>query len=356
MKFTAEKQRLLSILTYASKAVGNNSIMQGVELTADEDIKFVSTNLDMTIIQTEKFNVKETGRAVIPAKILSNIVRQFPEGSIEFEQVDNQMKIFKDKISFSVSLYAADEFPAFAEFKPIGKTTMKFGEFRMLSQRAIKAASTEEARAVLTGVLFEGKGDFLNVSSTDSYRLFSYSEAKQVGEFRANIPAKTLDTVTRHDNPTSEILIEFSESEIRFTLGQAQIVSRLLAGKYPDVEALMKGDYALKAIMSKEALINAIRRTSAIGSKETPIFLDFKDNVLKLSQSVKEIGSAENEIGIQFEGEIKMAFNPEFLIDGLNMSDYNEAIIEMNEPLKPALITGHENYQRYLIMPIRGNN
>ncbi len=381
MKFEIARSELLNKLNFASRVITSKSLisaLSGILIEADDKLYIYSTDLETSIKSSLNAKVIEKGRAVVPARVFINVLKSFPESkvSVELNLNTNQLKVQCEKSIFNLNTFAIDEYPQFPQIKEKIKFLIDFGTFKKLVNKSIKAASTEESRTILTGVLIEVEKNPLNEEAnetspdlsyikmvgTDSYRL-AYVEEKinYSGEpIRVVVPNKVLDNITKSDYTGKLIDINIEENQISFLMQDDEntstmIISRLLTGKFPEYKQLIPKDFKHNIILDKEKFLEVIKRISSISQDNIPIKLEIKNEKMIVSMNIKEIGSSSEELTIPYiDEEIEIAFNPNFLTDGISMIDEEKFLFSIEEPLKPILIKYTDsNSLIYLLMPIR---
>jgi len=381
MKFEIARSELLNKLNFASRVITSKSLisaLSGFLIEADDKLYIYSTDLETSIKSSLNAKIIEKGRAVVPARVFINVLKSFPESkvSIELNLNTNQLKVQCEKSIFNLNTFAIDEYPQFPQIKEKIKFLIDFGTFKKLVNKSIKAVSTEESRAILTGVLIEVEKNPLNgetnetsqdlsyikMVGTDSYRL-AYVEEKidYNGEpIRVVVPNKVLDNITKSDYSGKLIDINIEENQISFLMQDDEntstmIISRLLTGKFPEYKQLIPKDFKHNIILDKEKFLEVIKRISSISQDNIPIKLEIKNEKMIVSMNIKEVGSSSEELTIPYtDEEIEIAFNPNFLTDGISMIDEEKFLFSIEEPLKPILIKYIDsNSLIYLLMPIR---
>ena len=381
MKFEIARSELLNKLNFASRVITSKSLisaLSGILIEADDKLYIYSTDLETSIKSSLSAKVIEKGRAVVPARVFINVLKSFPESkvSVELNLNTNQLKVQCEKSIFNLNTFAIDEYPQFPQIKEKIKFLIDFGTFKKLVNKSIKAASTEESRTILTGALIEVEKNPLNEEAnetspdlsyikmvgTDSYRL-AYVEEKinYSGEpIRVVVPNKVLDNITKSDYTGKLIDINIEENQISFLMQDDEntstmIISRLLTGKFPEYKQLIPKDFKHNIILDKEKFLEVIKRISSISQDNIPIKLEIKNEKMIVSMNIKEIGSSSEELTIPYiDEEIEIAFNPNFLTDGISMIDEEKFLFSIEEPLKPILIKYTDsNGLIYLLMPIR---
>jgi DNA polymerase III subunit beta len=379
MKFQSTRNDLLNKLNFASKIATSKSLisaLSGVLIEASDKLYIYSTDLETSIKSSINANIIEQGRVVVPAKVFINILRNFSESKIDVE-LDintNQLKVRCDKSIFSLNTFAIDEYPEFPRISEKTKFSLDFDIFKKLAAKAIKAASSEDSRAILTGVLIEiekkensaevGQADsnYIKMVGTDSYRLSCVEEKIDYsGEpIKVVVPSKVLDSIIKSDFNGKAMEINIEESQISFSLKDSEetgtvVISRLLSGKFPEYKQLIPKSFSHNIILNKDKILEVARRISSIAQDNIPVKLELSKGKMTASMNIKEVGSSSEELEISYgEDNIDIAFNPVYFIDGVSMIEQENLLFSIEETLKPVLIRHvNEDGYLYLLMPIR---
>jgi DNA polymerase-3 subunit beta len=198
--------------------------------------------------------------------------------------------------------------------------------------------------------------------ATDSYRL-SVKETKLgsalSGELEANIPARTLQELSRAATSAGadEISVFASENQAIFKVGDVTLSSRLVEGRFPNYQQLLPESYEHELRLSGPELLEVVRRISLLAQKNAPLRLSFEEGSVEVSAQTPDVGEASESLPVPFQGEpLAIGFNPEFFRDGLESAESEEIVLKLISPLRPGLIqSGDDGGFVYLVMPIRLN-
>jgi DNA polymerase-3 subunit beta len=367
MKFQTTKNDFLNAVLTANKAIGlraSSFILGGVMLDLQESLIVYSTDLETSIKCEAKVKVLEKGKTVVPSKILINILKSLEESKVELEldKETNRVKITCGEALFSLNTMSIEEYPDFPEIKRENPLKIELKKFKNLLSKVQKAASLDESRGVLTGVLMEMEGGLMSMAATDSYRLALIKEKLSAGSqnIKVVIPTKVLDSIIKSEHDKGDVEIYLEENQISFCLavekeGENIIVSRLLSGKFPEYKQLIPKSLKHNIVVDKEKMLEVVKRISSISQDNIPIKLTFDKGKATVSMDIKEVGSSSEDFDVSYgEERIEIAFNPEFLLDGINIMDDRSIILSIEEPLKPIIITSEKNKELiYLLMPVR---
>ena len=228
--------------------------------------------------------------------------------------------------------------------------------------QVVRAAATDDARPLLTGVLFTSHEGVLRLIATDSYRL-AVRDVPGVGGLGGNhdllVPARALQELQRVASSLAtdaEIGVTVTDAEICFIVGKSTIASRLIDGNYPSVLNLIPPSYPNHLRIAKDTLLTSLRRAKLLAKDSTSsVRLTVKDKSLEIRTQSNDTGDIEDNVDADYEGEeITIAFNPSFLIDGIEATPGDEVVLEITDAVRPAMVHGIEDeHFRYLLMPVR---
>ncbi|HEX8857072.1 MAG TPA: DNA polymerase III subunit beta, partial [Thermoleophilaceae bacterium] len=308
--------------------------------------------------------VERDGAVVLPGRLLLDVVRSLPDPklSLEHRTSEQDVEVVSGTARFHLRTLPLEDFPKLPE---PGESPMQMpaGAFVDTVARVARAASRDETRPHLTGVLVSASSQELRMVATDSYRL-SVKETKLdqavQGELEANVPARTLQELARvaGGSGAEQIAISALDNQVVFTLGDVVISSRLVEGRFPNYRQLLPESFEHELKVSGQELLEVVRRISLLAQKNAPLRLSFSEGTLEVSAQTPDVGEASESLPIPFKGEpLEIGFNPDFLRDGLESSESDELALKLISPLRPGLLEsgGGESKFVYLVMPIRLN-
>lgn len=368
MKFSVLQQDLLPVLQTVSRSVGVRStlpVLDNILLSCEgKKLKVAATNLEIGVIKFLPVEVEKEGATTVPAKTLLDLVSTLNQGKIVLGSENEILSIKSGSFSAQINGISAAEFPAIplAGDKDIGFTKQVLNSCAQI----LFAAALDEGRPVLTGILTLVKDGKLDLVATDGFRLahrqvqLARSEAKRAEGFKSLIPKRTFEEVLRvlDEEEMDEVHISTSgnQNQIIFSAGKSLISSRLIEGQFPAWEKIIPQKTATRTVVDREELLKAIKLAAVFAKGEANIVvLTTKPGTLTLQSSAKELGSQENEVEAQVEGEnLQVAFNTKFLADVLSADNSTQIMIEFSGPLSACLIkpVGVEGLE-YIIMPVR---
>ncbi len=361
MKFRCERDVLTEALSAASRAASPKAqlrVLSGLRFDLRGDQLVVTgSDLELTISSTVEVAGSEDGTAVLPAKLVTEIVRHLEPGAVEIETSAERSRVSSGRSEFTLLPIPADEFPTPPEIEG-EQVTIQAADFAEGLRQVVGAASTDESRKVLTGVLLAAETDGLRMVATDSYRLafreFPGSSVLQAGQ-RVNVPSRALQELTRSLDPEAELEITLADTMVSFRFGGFVLSSWLIRDEFPDYAKLIPTDMPNELTVDRQVFLDAIRRVKLMARNNSPIRLEMQDQAVRLSAQNPEDGEAVEDVDAKFVGsELTVAFNPEYLIDGLEVVPGDEVVLQTRDPQKPAVIRPTESQDLlYLLMPVR---
>jgi DNA polymerase-3 subunit beta len=352
--------------------------LAGVRIESEGNrLMVVGTDLDLTVhVSTEAIGLSD-GVCVAPSKLLTDIVRSLEPGAVTIEAEQDKIEISAARSRFSLQTFPADDFPSLPE-PPAPTTLLPASSLVNALRQVVRAASNDDARPLLTGVLMAAEGTGIRLVATDSYRL-ALRDIEVRNEVLSTtqilVPARALAELQRlsalsvdakdpkgvPDNsdgtkPRPMVGLSIGEHDVTFTAGDVQVSTRLLDGTYPDYRQLIPAEYPNRLHVGKDSLLDALRRVRlVVRDNMTPVRLSMRQGGVDLTVVSQEVGDASETVDADFEGiDLTIAFNPTYLIDGVDAVMGDEVLLETIDATKPATVTGAEQSEfRYLLMPVR---
>lgn len=366
MNIICEKSNLLEGINIALKAISGKSTMVILECMVievrDGIIKLISNDLEIgieTIIQGE---IQTEGSVAVNAKVFYEIIRKLPSDEVKISVDSNYMvTISCGKAKFDIAAKSTEEFPYLPTIVKDNHISISQFTLKEIIRQTVFSISDNENTKVMTGELFQIKGDKLQVVSLDGHRISirkvtlkeSYEDVKVI------IPGKTLIEISKilNGDIDDEVNIFFTDKHALFEFGNTILLSRLIEGEYYQIEKMLSSDYETKLTVNKKDMLDCIDRTTLLirESEKKPVIIDIKDDRMGFSMH-SAIGSMDEEIAASKEGkDILIGFNPRFLMDALRVIDEEEINIYMINPKAPCFIRDDEETYIYLILPVNFN-
>ena len=364
MKFTCEKNQLVSAISVASRTVAQKSAISGLEgilIRAGVKVMLTGYNLETGITVSVDADIQETGACVMPARLFFDIVRKLPDDTVSI-QVDDSFKVsIKGGISsFTITALSADDYPELPDVDSEKGIRVPQNELKAMISGTIFAVSENQARPIHTGVLFEVDNDSITSVAVDGYRLalrryLPEESLERTLKFVA--PAAALKEVEKILGDTDDPATFYPGSKhILFTIGDATLVCRILEGEFLDWRRVLPQNNPVKLVGNVSRLTDAIERVGLVISEKlkSPVRCKFGDNAAEL-RTVSTIGEAYDVCPIAGDGkDLEIGFNCKYLLDALRAVPDSECTLEMINGLSPIVLNPTEgNRYSYMVLPVR---
>src|SRR5262245_62960104 len=257
------------------------------------------------------------GRAVIPGRLLLDVVRSLPkdELSLEYRTSQQDVEVVSGSARFHLRTLPTEDFPKLPEAPSEGRLTVPAAAFVDTIARVARAASRDETRPHLTGVLVTASGSELRMVATDSYRLGvkeTRLDSELSGSLEANVPARTLQELGRIASAGGAELIGVAalENQVVFTVEGVVLSSRLVEGRFPNYQQLLPEAYEHELRVSRDELLDVVRRVGLLAQKNAPLRLRFSDGALDVSAQTPDVGEASGSLTVTVKGAgLAIGFN-----------------------------------------------
>jgi len=362
VKFRCERETLLEALTTAGRAVssrgGQLPVLSGLHLVLDGDnLSITGSDLDLTITRSVTVGGDTSGTAVIPSKLLIDVVRSLDGGAVEVACQDQDASVSGGRSEFSIRTIAADEFPEVPQ--PEGQeVNIEGASFVAALKQVVPAASSDDSRPILTGVYLTAEDDGLRMVSTDSYRLavrdLPGTSVLQSGQ-SVLVPSRALDEVARVVGSAETLTLRLGERDATFQIEGLTVTTRLIDGDFPNYQGLIPDNNPNVLTVNRAALYDAVKRVRLMAQESTPVRLHMTSDSLELVAVTQDVGEAHETLDATYTGdELTVAFNAQFLLDGVDVARGEEVKLETIDALKPAVLRdGDDRDFLYLLMPVR---
>lgn len=364
MKFTCEKNQLVSAISVASRTVAQKSAISGLEgilVRAGVKVMLTGYNLETGITVSVDADIQQTGACVMPARLFFDIVRKLPDDTVSI-QVDESFKVsIKGGISsFTITALSADDYPELPDVDSEKGIRVPQNELKAMISGTIFAVSENQARPIHTGVLFEVDNDSITSVAVDGYRLalrryLPEESLERTLKFVA--PAAALKEVEKILGDTDDPATFYPGSKhILFTIGDATLVCRILEGEFLDWRRVLPQNNPVKLVGNVSRLTDSIERVGLVISEKlkSPVRCKFGDNAAEL-RTVSTIGEAYDVCPIAGDGkDLEIGFNCKYLLDALRAVPDSECTLEMINGLSPIVLNPTEgNRYSYMVLPVR---
>jgi DNA polymerase-3 subunit beta len=368
MKLTITREQLQEGLVAVAASVPAKTtlpILSNILLEATRDgIRLSGTDLDIAVSTMVSASVDQEGAITLPARKLVEIVRELPSAAIRLTAAGEQrVTIECGRSKFRLLGLPREEFPAFPGVKFDGGWKAASQDLQKLISHVAFAASTEESRPILNGVLWELRPDRMRMVATNGHRLarmdIPASPAAASAQADLIVPPKALEQIRRLFGSDEEVEIARSENHLGFRSATTQIYTRLIEGPYPNYEQVIPRENDKAATADKAALTAALRRMSIVASDQTHrIRMAFANGSCKLSVQTPDLGEAQEEVGVSYEGDpLEIGFNAAYLLEILKYIPTDEVRMTFKAPERAATCepVGWDDPASYLtlVMPLR---
>jgi DNA polymerase-3 subunit beta len=365
VKITCSRDELTQALQLVGRAVSTRTSVQilgGIHLQAGEGrLHLSATDMEMSLRTSVGASVEDAGSVVVPGRLLVDIVRLLPAGDVAlaYDEHEGVAVLTSGQSEYRLNTYRADDFPRLPEVHEESLVDVPREAFLETVTKVSRAASRDESRPVLTGILVELDGDRLVMAATDSYRL-SVKETgldRNTGEtLEAIVPARALGELVRIAQASADdhLRVGVQENQVVFGTDGAWLTARRIDGQFPNYRQLRPESFEAEIVLSRDELLDAVRRVAVMSQRNAPLRLRFQEGELTIQVQAQDVGEARESLPIAYAGDLlEIGFNPEFLREGIESIADPEVRLKLISPLRPGLVTGSGDDFWYLIMPIR---
>ncbi|MEP2944131.1 MAG: DNA polymerase III subunit beta [Hyphomicrobiales bacterium] len=371
MRITIERSTLLKSLNHVHRVVEKRNtipiLSNALLRTADGELMLKATDLDLEVVERVPAMVEAPGGTTVPAHILFDIVRKLPDGSeilLETDENDATMRVQAGKSHFNLQILPEDDFPELAADEFTHKFNLAAGDFRKIIDRTQFAISTEETRYYLNGIYLHAievdGARLLRGVATDGHRLAQMQLPAPDGIDGMPgiiIPRKTVSEVQKLlDDAEQNVVIDLSESKIRFTVGNIVLTSKLIDGTFPDYSRVIPQGNDKELTVDRGVFTQAVDRVSTISSERgRAVKLSLASGQMILSVVNPDSGTAQEEIAVDYDSDsIEIGFNAKYLLDIANQLESETAIFKLADAGSPTLIEDNGTSDAlYVLMPMR---
>jgi DNA polymerase-3 subunit beta len=361
LRITCSKEELVHGLSLVGRALSTRTaiqILSGILLEASGDqLRLAATDMELSVRALVPAKVEGDGAVVLPGRTLVDIARLLPadEVTLEHRAAESVVHITSGSASYTLQTFNAEDFPRLPDVAEAQTFSVARGPLLETIARVARAASRDEARPVLTGVLVQFAGDKLVMAATDSYRL-AVKETSLGGaatDLEAIVPSRALQELARIAGDAEEIAIGVQENQVLFALGDVWLTTRRIDGQFPNYRQLLPESFEHELTISRTELLEVVRRAAVMIQRATPLQLRFADGEVTVVARTHDVGESRESLPVPFTGEtLEIGFNAEFLRDGLESVDGDDVKFKLISPLRPAVLEGEDDFT-YLVMPIR---
>jgi DNA polymerase III subunit beta len=372
MKFIVSSTYLLKQLQVLGGVINSSNtlpILDNFLFELDHSKLTVSaSDLETTMASTLEVESDSTGSVAIPARLLLDTLKTFPEQPLTFVvEENNTVEISSNHGKYALAYANRNEFPKAVALEDPSKTVITGDILATAISKTIFAAGNDDLRPVMSGVFFQFSTEGLTFVATDAHKLVKYTredvKASQVAEFI--MPKKPLNLLKSILAASEEdVTIEYNDSNAKFTFENSELICRLIDGKYPNYEAVIPKENPNKLTIARNQFLNSVRRVSIFSNKTThQIRLKIAGAELNISaEDIDYSNKAEERLTCDYQGDdMQIGFNSRFLTEMLNNLTSDEVQLEMSMPNRAGILTPIDGLDEgeqitMLVMPVMLNS
>lgn len=370
MKFKIKTSDLKEVVSIVSRVVDPRPAtpaLQGLYLkTKENSLEVVGSDLDIVLKARTEVQTEVEGETLVNARVLSEIVRKLPSGEVTFSDIGSELKVEIKKMDFELRKLDEKTYPEALLEENTKENTEEIETIELFEsiKKVGIASSPEGGRPILTGVYFNNKKDNTELVATDSYRLATHTlteiPIKDIGIISYRALNETIRVFENTDEP---IKINSNERELHFYNKKTSASIRKLEGTFPEYEKLFPKETLFTIEVKKAEILDSLDRATVVAEGFIPVKIVLSDNqTLKITTVNKDIGGGNEEVSIKILGVdlgdlsgFEMSFNPNYLMQGIEVLDGETVYIRFSGNDKPVVIQGEEENYKYLLMPVRTN-
>lgn len=372
MKFIVSSSYLLKQLQVLGGIINSSNtlaILENFLFELDKNtLKVTASDLETTISGNLEVECDSTGSIAVPAKLLLDILKSFPEQPLTFVIEDNNtIEISSNHGKYALAYADGEEFPKPIEITNPSSTIIQSDILATAISKTIFASGNDDLRPVMSGVFFQFSTESLTFVATDAHKLVKYTredvKASETAEFI--MPKKPLNLMKSILAGSEEnVTIEYNESNAKFVFDNIELVCRLIDGKYPNYEAVIPKENPNKLTIDRNQFLSSARRVSIFSNKTThQIRLKIAGAELNVSaEDLDYSNKAEERLTCSYQGDdLQIGFNSRFLTEMLSNLTSDEVSLEMSLPNRAGILTPADGLDEgeqiiMLVMPVMLNN
>ncbi len=335
---------------------------------APQQLKITATDLETTISATIQVESTSEGKLAVPARLLLDTVKTFPEQPLTFSQADNNtLEISSEQGKYALAYANADEYPQAAEVVDASSLSIQGDTLATAINNTIFASGNDDLRPVMSGVFFQLSSSGMTFVATDAHKLVKYERtdvaAPETAEFI--MPKKPLNLLKSVlVGSEEEVTVNYNNSNVQFSFDETVVICRLIDGKYPNYEAVIPKENPNVMSINRVQLLNTVKRVSIFSNKTThQIRLRIAGAELHISaEDIDYSNKAEERLTCSFQGDdMQIGFNARFLTEMLSNLSSDEIQLELSLPNRAGIITPVDGLDEgeqvtMLVMPVMLNN
>ena len=374
VKFRVEREVLADAVTWVARGLPARPpvpVLAGVLIEANDEGSLTLSAFDYEVSAkvTVPADVSEAGTVLVLGRLLADISRNLPAKPVDVTTDGNKVSVTCGSSRFSLMQMPADDYPTLPT-APEASGTIAGDVFTKAVAQVSVAADRGDTLPILTGVRVEIDGSKVTLLATDRYRLamreLTWNPNSTDATHLALVPARTLSETAKALGASGSIEIALGSSAggdglVGFEAGQRRTTTRLLDGEYPKVTSIFPTSVDSESVVSTGELVEAVKRVALVAERNTPVRLRFTDGQVAIEAGTGDDAQASEAVEATLTGpELEIAFNPQFLLDGLGAVGTPFTRLSFTQPSRPAVLSGQEEQDgeadtsyRYVLMPVR---
>lgn len=362
MHVKLKKQKIQDTLSKIQSIVEKKSIMPVLNhflMDVTDSVSILATDLETAVKLPLEAEIFESGKSCIPARKFYEIVKELEE-DIDIKLSEGWLKIQSGRTNVRLAALDASEFPVWPQIGEASQINLSRDFLLTAIDKTIYASGEADARYVLNALVFEVRESELHVVGTDGHRLAHFKAPLNVTleNRRVILSKKSLNELKKFLSSTETVSLYIGKTHVMIEMDGISFLTRMIEGNYPEYEAVIPRNNPLVAVVDKDLLINSLKRVSVLSrERQNAVKTEWSDDLVIISASDPEIGEAQDELSIDYQGEpIVIGFNAKYLIDALERITSDKAKIMMSESEKAVYITdAHDTSFVYecVVMPLR---
>jgi DNA polymerase-3 subunit beta len=372
MKIEVERDSLADAVAWTARALPTRPtapVLAGMLLSASAELTLSTFDYEVSAQASIPVTADEPGAVLVSGRLLAEIVRSLPDRPVQITTDGSRTIVRCGSATFTLMLLPGDDFPTLPDMPPLTGTVGSDAFSSAISQVGI-AAGKDDTLPALTGIRVEFSGDTLTLVATDRYRLavreLKWSPSGDDLSTAVLVPARVLGDTARALTSGAEVSVALSQPNgapgqpdgiIGFEGGGRKTTTRLLSGEYPRYQTLLPNEFNAVAELHASPFADAVKRVALVAERNTPVRLTFTSGEVLLEAGTGDEAQATEAVECSFDaGEFQVAFNPQYLLDGIHAAGTDEVLLSFTTPTRPAVLTGKTSGApdyRYVLMPIR---
>lgn len=351
--------RALSVVARIASERNTLPILSNVMLsTVDNRLKVLATNLEVAMTETIGAKVLSEGAITVPARLFQDLVNNIPQGVVTLDLSDNKLLVATDHYESVINGVSAEEFPVMPDIKDGKSLSVSTKLLKKGLQQVVGSASSDDARPVLTAVYMHTHEGKLYIVATDSYRLAERQLQATNEQVSLLVPASSLNDLQRVlQDESLDVEVSYDDQQVRFTVGDTELITRLIDGVYPDYRKLIPAAFQTSASLKKTDFAG-ITKVSSLFARESAgsvtIKIDPDTKELSIRSVASQLGENTARATADITGQGDVTLNSRYLLDALSVLGGDTVVMKVNGKLDPVLLAdpAQTNYT-HIIMPVK---